>query len=252
MTLELFFSKHPDAAVALSGGTDSSYLLYAGYTFAKRIRAYYVQTVLQPQVELEDARRLTSDLGICLSVVKLDILGVPHIAENPSNRCYYCKAALFSAIVKEALKDGFPIVLDGTNASDKTDERPGMQALSELGVRSPLKECGLTKQDIRSLARKAGLFTWNKPAYACLATRIPTGQHITTDMLTRVDHAEQKLFSLNFTDFRVRITGTAAKLQFTAVQLPEAFRKREKIRSVLSEYFSDILLDLKPRQGEIE
>lgn len=250
MTLEQFFSVYPEVAVGFSGGTDSSYLLYAGCLFAKRIRAYYVRTEFQPVFELEDAKWLASELGADLTIVQTDILNVPRVAENSAGRCYYCKTAVFSAIVKEAHKDGFSVVCDGTNASDRTEDRPGMRALGELHIRSPLRECRLSKTDIRRLSKEAGLFTWNKPAYACLATRIPTGQHITADMLARVEHAENELFSLGFTDFRVRVTGTAAKLQFTAEQMTEAFLKREKIRSALSEYFRDVLLDLNARQEQ--
>ena len=250
MTLEQFFSEYSEVAIGFSGGTDSSYLLYSALRYAKRVRAYYVKTVFQPQFELDDAQLLAGLLGTEITVITVAVLEVPRITENPENRCYYCKTALFSAIAKQAAADGFSVLLDGTNASDRLTDRPGMKALKELHVHSPLRDCGFTKQDIRRLSREAGLFTWNKPAYACLATRIPSGRRIDADMLARVEHAENKLFSLGFSDFRVRVLGSAAKLQFVSRQMTEAFTRREEIKKELSVYFKDILLDLTPRQEE--
>jgi uncharacterized protein len=250
MTLQQFFSEYQEVALGFSGGVDSSYLLYVALRFAKRVQAYYVKTAFQPQFELDDARRLAEQLDTTITVVPVSVLNIPHVAENPENRCYYCKTAIFSTIAGQAAADGFSVILDGTNASDRVADRPGMRALKELQVYSPLRDCGLTKQRIRQLSREAGLFTWNKPAYACLATRIPTGRHIDADTLQRVEQAEGNLFSLGFSDFRVRVLGSAAQLQFVSGQLAEAFTRREEIEKSLAAYFSDILLDLKPRKEE--
>ena len=114
-----------------------------------------------------------------LRVLEADILSVPEVAANPTDRCYYCKRALFARILEESARDGFPMVLDGCNASDDASDRPGMRALRELGVRSPLRECGIDKAGVRRLARQAGLPVWDKPSYACLATRVPAGTPIT-------------------------------------------------------------------------
>ena len=177
------------------------------------LRAYFVQSQFQPEFELQDAQRFTEQLGIPLTVLPCDILQHPLVVENGPLRCYHCKTALFTALWERARMDGYPLLLDGTNASDRTDDRPGMRALEELEVRSPLRECGLTKADIRSLSREAGLFTWDKPAYACLATRIPTGTSITAEQLEHVERSEQILSSLGFSDLRVRTENGSACLE---------------------------------------
>ena len=150
--------------------------------FVSALCRYFIKTAFQPAFELEDAKRLCAQLGAELSIIELDALANPDVAKNPANRCYYCKTGLFGALQKRALEDGYTVLLDGTNASDEAGDRPGMQALSELHVLSPLRLCGLTKSQIRELSREAGLFTWDKPAYACLATRIPTRQRITNEL----------------------------------------------------------------------
>ena len=140
--------------------------------------------------------RLAKDVGAELKILPLSVLEVPKVAENPENRCYYCKRAIFSALIAAAAADGYDLILDGTNASDPVSDRPGMEALRELSVRSPLRECGLTKSEIRELSRQAGLFTWDKPAYACLATRVPAGEAITAEKLEKTEKAEDFLRSL--------------------------------------------------------
>ena len=187
MTLNEFFAAHPKCALGFSGGVDSAYLLYAGVQAGADIRPYYIKTAFQPRFERDDALRLAGELGVEVTVLELDALADPRVAANPAERCYYCKQNLFRALKARAAADGYTVLLDGTNASDEAGDRPGMRALRELEVRSPLRECGLTKADIRRLSREAGLFTWDKPAYACLATRIPTGEAITGEILARVE-----------------------------------------------------------------
>ena len=213
MTLFEFFKFHPKAAMGFSGGVDSSYLLYAGRRAGADIKPYFVKTVFQPEFELADARCLAKELGTELELIEADILAVPHVANNPAERCYYCKSALFGALKERAKKDGYDLILDGTNASDEVSDRPGIRALKELGVLSPLRECGLTKDKIRRLSREAGLFTWDKPAYACLATRVPPGEKITQNLLSRIEGAEREISSLGFSDFRVRVFYGTALLQ---------------------------------------
>ena len=164
MTLNEFFSLVPKAAVAFSGGNDSAFLLWAAKKCGCDVRAYYVKTPFQPQFELEDARRLASELAVPMTVVEADILAVPEAAANGPQRCYHGKTALFSQLRQAAREDGYTVLLDGTNASDDAGDRPGMRALRELEVRSPLRECGLTKEEVRRRSREAGLFTWDKPA----------------------------------------------------------------------------------------
>ena len=164
MTLEEFFRSSPRAAVAFSGGTDSAFLLWAAREYGCDVEAYYVKTAFQPEFELKDAKRLAEELDIPMKVIRADILAVPEAAVNGPRRCYYCKRALFTLIWEQVRSDGHTLLLDGTNASDDAGDRPGMQALRELEVRSPLRECGITKEEVRRRSKEAGIFTWNKPA----------------------------------------------------------------------------------------
>ena len=247
MTLEQFFQENPRCALGFSGGVDSAYLLYAGVKAGADIRPYFIKTAFQPAFELADARKLAAGLGAEVTVLELDALADPRVAANPADRCYFCKQNLFRTLKERAIADGYPVLLDGTNASDEAGDRPGMRALAELSVRSPLRECGLTKAEIRARSREAGLFTWDKPAYACLATRVPAGETITADILARVEGAEDALFRLGYTDFRVRVFHSAARLQLPRGQMERAVREAETIQAALKPYFTPILLDLEGR-----
>lgn len=248
MTLQEFFRENPKVALAFSGGVDSAYLLYAAKQYSAQVRAYYVRTAFQPLFEREDARRLAELLDADLRELTVDVLAEEIVRANPPDRCYHCKRVMLSEILREAERDGFPVLADGTNASDDADDRPGMRALRELSVRSPLRECGLTKPEVRRLSREAGLFTWDKPAYACLATRVPTGVELTADRLERTERAEAYLSSLGFRDFRVRLAGDAAKLQVKREQLGLALERREAILEELKKSYADVLLDLEVRE----
>lgn len=243
MTLADFFSEHPKAALAFSGGVDSAYLLYAARACGADVRAYCVRSAFQPAFELADARNLAPEL----TVLTVDVLADEAVASNPENRCYFCKKHIFTAISARARQDGYALLLDGTNASDDDADRPGMRALRELGVLSPLRLCGLGKPEIRRLSREAGLFTWDKPAYACLATRIPAGERITPEKLARTERAEAFLFSLGFTDFRVRTLGGAAKLQLPAAQMGKLLEQRAAVNAALGADYESVLLDLEAR-----
>ena len=247
MNLQEFFAENPRVAIAFSGGVDSSYLLYAALHYGARARAYYVNSAFQPAFELEDARRLAGELNADMKVLPVDVLASEAVTANPPDRCYHCKQMIFRTILAAAEADGFPVLLDGTNASDDAGDRPGMRALRELAVRSPLRECGLTKRDVRMLSRDAGLFTWDKPAYACLATRIPTGQPITARDLAVTEAAESDLFSLGFTDFRVRMVGRSAKIQLSAAQMPGLLEHRQEILQRLGPDYDGVWLDLEGR-----
>ena len=247
MTLEQFFQENPRCALGFSGGVDSAYLLYAGVKAGADIRPYFIKTAFQPVFELADAQKLAAGLGVEVTVLELDALADPRVAANPADRCYFCKQNLFRTLKERAIADGYPVLLDGTNASDEAGDRPGMRALAELSVRSPLRECGLTKDEIRARSREAGLFTWDKPAYACLATRVPAGETITADILARVEGAEDALFRLGYTDFRVRVFHSAARIQLPRGQMERAVREAETIQAALKPYFTPILLDLEGR-----
>lgn len=247
MNIAEFFEKYPKAAIAFSGGVDSSYLLYAAKQSGAEVRAYYVKSDFQPAFELRDAKRLADELGIEMTVLELDVLQDAAVAANPQNRCYYCKKRIFSAINRQAEHDGFEVLLDGTNASDEVSDRPGMAALRELSVLSPLRECGISKEQVRQLSRQARLFTWNKPSYACLATRIPAGEPITKEKLQRTEWAEDYLFSLGFTDFRVRLLGNHARLQFPEDQIDKVLKLRRQIAQELKKRYAGVLLDMEAR-----
>jgi len=247
MTLEEFFQAHPKAALGFSGGVDSSYLLYAAKKYGADVKGYFINGQFQPKFELDDAMKLAHDIDVGISVIDADILSIDEVAANPDNRCYYCKKQVFGLLQEAASADGYELIIDGTNASDDVDDRPGMKAIGEIGVLSPLRLCGLTKDDVRRLSKEAGLFTWNKPSYACLATRIPTGERITEDALIRVEGAEDALFGMGFTDFRVRKYGEAARLQLPADQMARAVELRGEIRQAVGEFFDVVMLDLKER-----
>ena len=245
--LRQFFEKHPKVALAFSGGVDSAYLLYAAGACGCDVRPYYVKTSFQPEFEMQDALRLCGQLGVEMTVVEIDILKIPQVAQNPTNRCYYCKRALFSELIDRAKADGYEIVIDGTNASDDTSDRPGMKALTELNVLSPLRACAMSKQAIREYSRRANLFTWNKFAYACLATRFPAKTEITEEFLRKVEGAEKVLFRMGFSDFRVRIYEGAARIQLPGDQMEHAIRMRSDIREAIEPYFPVVMMDLRDR-----
>ena len=270
MQIQDFFNQNPRIAVAFSGGVDSSYLLYAAKAAGCDVRAYLIKTQFQPEFEINDATRFAKQLGVPLTISGLDILRYPAISKNPHDRCYYCKTAIVKELWVLARADGITVLCDGTNADDDEKERPGMRAVSEQGVISPLRLCGLTKADIRSLSKKAGLFTYDKPSYSCLATRIPAGTQITTELLKKVERAESALMHIGFTGFRVRMMekqgdgsgkqgdGSSALSQDSQycarIQMPEsqwntAADRREEILEVIKPIFSDAVLDLVPRPG---
>ena len=247
MDLKEFFQHHPKAALGFSGGVDSSYLLYAAKSCGADIGAYFIKSPFQPEFELEDARAVARQLNTELRIIECDILENGKVAENPPDRCYHCKRTIFSKLAETVLADGYELLIDGTNASDPEGERPGMRALRELEVLSPLRLCGITKDQVRRLSKEAGLFTWNKPAYACLATRVPSGQPITAQLLQRVEAAESALKDLGFSDFRIRVFHDAARLQLKSEQLADAVKQRREIRKKIMPYFEPVLLDLEDR-----
>ena len=248
MTLQEYFDKNQKFALAFSGGTDSAFLLYAALRAGCDVRPYFMRTQLQPRFELEDAERLCHKLGVSLTVLMIDAANCREIAENGRDRCYYCKRLLFERLTEKAKSDGYTLVVDGTNASDKADDRPGMLALSELNVKSPLRECGVTKSDVRRLSRETGLFTADKPSYACLATRIRTGENITSEKLNKIEAAENELIEIGFSDLRIRISQNRATLQLPAGQHERAKREWPFISAAITKYFSEAELDQNPRQ----
>lgn len=249
-SLQTFFREHTRIALAFSGGCDSAYLLYAAHACGAELGIYHVHSCFQPEFELEDARRLADEYGYELKVLEADVLADENIRANPGNRCYYCKRRIFSEILRAAKDDGYTAVIDGTNASDDASDRPGMRALQEMQVASPLRLCRITKAQVRELSRQAGVFTWNKPAYACLATRIPTGMPIERAMLEKVERAEATMESMGFSGFRVRVNAGGAKLEILEEQMPMLLEKRSCILAALESDFEQITLDLHPRREQ--
>lgn len=241
MELKEFFVENNKVAVAFSGGVDSSYLLYSAKENGADVKAYYVKSQFQPQFEYDDALRLAEELDIPLKIIELDVLAFDMVRNNNSKRCYYCKQRIFSAIIDNALADGYTTIVDGTNASDDADDRPGMKALEELKVLSPLRLCGITKDEVRLLSKKAGLFTWDKPAYACLATRIKPNEEITASALHKVEKAEMLMVAMGFLNHRVRVSNNVA----TVIVKPEyenlLIEKKAEIISKLKNQFDDII-----------
>ncbi|HHX37034.1 MAG TPA: TIGR00268 family protein, partial [Clostridiaceae bacterium] len=173
------------------------------------------------------------------------------IQANLEDRCYYCKTHVFTTIMQIASADGYHVLYDGTNASDQAHERPGMRALRELEVRSPLQLAGLTKEDIRRLSQAAGIFTWNKPSYSCLATRVPTGTPLSQDVLDVIEAAEGILFDLGFVDFRCRyLKNKSTKIELSETDFSLLCKKRKQVLQELAPYFNHIMVDLKTRVYE--
>ena len=247
MNLVEYLTSLGNIAIALSGGVDSSYLAYAVKQSGVPCKAYTVKSQFVPQFELDDAKKIAECIGIPLEIIDIDVLDYDDVTSNPSNRCYYCKHHVFTTISEHAKRDGFNILCDGTNASDEVEDRPGMRAIAELSVKSPLRECGLTKSMIRDLAHKADLFTWDKPSYACLATRFQAGQPITGLDLEHIEKAEGYLFSLGLSDFRVRLVRNTAKIQVPENQIAIVIKNRIVILSYFKSMFDDVVLDLEVR-----
>ena len=190
MSLDEFSESHPKVALAFSGGCDSSYLLSALIDRSVQVKAYLVNTAFQYPFELEDAVRVVAALAADFEVIEADVLSNGTVCGNPPDRCYFCKRFIFGNIQEKMALDGFDVLVDGTNASDDPAHRPGFRALAELGVLSPLRLAGLTKEDVRAASKARGLFTWEKPRFSCLATKIETGTPITAERLAAVFESE--------------------------------------------------------------
>jgi len=212
--------------VAFSGGVDSAYLAYvANSELGDRAIAVTGDSASYPTFQREMADRLTSGFGIHHEIIFTEEFEDPNYTSNPSNRCYYCKSELYTKLTRFSRERGFATICDGTNADDASDFRPGRLAASEMGVRSPLLECQLTKAEIRELSRRAGLPTWDEPASACLSSRIPYGQVVTIEKLSMVDRAEMALKRFGFRQVRVRHHESLARIEIGEEEMWRALNR---------------------------
>jgi len=212
--LEKILAGLSSAAVAFSGGVDSTFLLYvANRVLGGRVLAITARSVSFPRRELEEARAFCQRHGIEHMIVDSEELDIEGFCHNPPNRCYLCKTELFTKIKAMAREKGIAQVLEASNADDAGDFRPGLTAVAEQGVLSPLRQAGLGKEDIRRLSQELGLPTWNKQSFACLSSRFPYGETITPERLRMIDQAEQFLLDLGFHQIRVRFHGNLARIE---------------------------------------
>ncbi len=233
--------------VAFSGGVDSTFLLRAAKEALgeENVKAITIATPYIPRWELEEAKVFATEMGVAFERMEFPLPEA--IKNNPENRCYLCKKAVFTTLKAAALAGGFSHVVDGTNLDDLGDYRPGLRALAELEIKSPLRDCCLTKADIRQLSQQLRLPTWDKPSYACLLTRIPYGQELKAEDFIKIEQAERYLMQLGFRAVRVRLHGTLARIEVPASQRRELFDEQllTQISSQLKAFgFRYVTLDL--------
>jgi uncharacterized protein len=235
--------------LAYSGGVDSTFLLkIAKDVLGDNMVAVTATSVIYPSFEIQEAIDMAKKFSVKHIIVENYALENDKFIKNPPERCYWCKKELFSRLNEMAHEKGFNCVIDGTNADDTNDFRPGMRATAELGIRSPLKDIGLTKAEIRKFSKEAGIPTWDKPSYACLASRFPYGTVITEDNLTKVGQAEEFLRNYGFKQLRVRHYGETAKIELLEDDLGAVLKKntRQEIITFFNELgYTYVTLDLK-------
>lgn len=220
--LKALFAAMEQALIAYSGGVDSTLVAKIAYDIlGDRALAITAESASLLPEELEDARIQAATIGITHEVVKTHEMDNPNYTSNPVNRCYFCKSELHDTLKPLALKRGYPYVVDGVNADDLGDYRPGIQAAKERGARSPLAEVGVTKAEVRELSKKLGLPWWDKPAQPCLSSRFPYGEEITVTKLQRVGRAEIYLRKLGFSNLRVRSEGDTARIELPPEKIKE-------------------------------
>ncbi len=235
------------AAVAFSAGVDSTFLLRMAHEeLGDHAVAVTVRSPLIPRHELDDAAAFCRTEGIRHEIIDFDALAVPVVAANPPDRCYHCKKAIFGRILEFAHTQGLAAVTEGSNTDDDGDSRPGRRAIAELGIRSPLRDAGLSKAEIRALSHEMGLSTWSKPSFACLASRFPYGERITAEGLERVDRAERWLREkLGLSQLRVRSHGDLARIEVPTGDIPRLASRAAEIAAAFKDLgFAYVTLDL--------
>ena len=235
-------------AVAFSGGVDSTLLLaVARQELGDCVVAVTARSETYPESEFREAQGLARSMGVRQEVLHTSELSIEGFAQHPPDRCYYCKRELLQSMREVAQEHGIANLADGANVDDEGDFRPGMRAAQELGVRSPLRESGLTKADVRALSRFLDLPTWDKPAFACLASRFPYGEPITSEGLQQVAKADNLLRRLGYRQCRVRHHGRIARIEVPAEEVPtlvEGGRRREVVEGIKGLGFTYVALDL--------
>lgn len=236
--LREYFKRLGSAAIAFSGGVDSTFMLSVAVDVLskEKVLAITALSAFFTKREKSETDNFCRQNGISHIFLPVDILQIDGVAQNPENRCYLCKRALFERMKRTAAENGFADVCEGSNADDAFDYRPGMKAVEELGIKSPLRSVGLTKREIRVLSKEMNLPTWDKPSFACLASRFAYGEEITTEKLDAIEKAEALLLSLGFTQRRVRLHGKIARIEI----LQQEFEKiiNPDIRTRICEEFS--------------
>jgi uncharacterized protein len=225
------------ALVAFSGGVDSTLVLALAHeVLGKKALAVTAQSASMPDREMKACHQLAKEIGVKHLVVKTEEMSNPNYRANPANRCYHCKTELYSSLKKVAQQENILNILNGTNTDDLGDYRPGLDSAREQGVRSPLVEAEFNKQEVRELSRKMEISVWDKPAMACLSSRIPYGQPVTEEKLAMIEQAEDVLLSLGFEQIRVRHHGDLARIELGKNEMPH-YLNNEKIQKIVQEKF---------------
>jgi len=246
--LKAYLASLESLAVAFSSGVDSTFLLYAAKeALGNNLIAVTASSCSFPKRELNEAKEYCKNMGIRHFVIESEELKIEGFSANPKNRCYLCKHELFEKMIKLSLEQGIKELAEGSNLDDNGDYRPGLLAVAELGVKSPLRHIGFTKQEIRDLSEHFNIPTWDKQSFACLSSRFPYGELINEKKLTMVDKAEQLLLDMGFHQLRVRIHNDVARIELLPEEFPKIMKEeiRREVYEKFKEYgFSYVALDL--------